>query len=72
MEQLYDYYFHYNHFTGYWNAVKRDKSNEYLNGTLKEDEVIKHKNISDLVRFLSNMKVKTTTKTAIESFYDRK
>jgi len=53
MENLYSYYLHFNPHTGYWNAVKRDKSTEYLNGTLSSEDVIKSKNIEDLIKFIS-------------------
>lgn len=53
MNNLYDYYIHYNPYTGYWNAVKRDKSVQYLNGTLSADDVLKNKNIDDLIRYLA-------------------
>ena len=42
-DQLYDYYLHFNIYTKYWNAVKRSQSNDYLNGTLAEDKILKHK-----------------------------
>ena len=56
MDKLYDYYLHFNHYTDYWNAVKRDKSINYLNGTLSEEEVLKSKDINDLIRFISRGK----------------
>lgn len=56
MKNLYDYFIHFNPFTGYWNAVKREHSHHYLNGTLKKDEIIKHKNINDIIRYLSMSK----------------
>lgn len=49
---LYDYFLHYNHLTGYWNAVNRDKSVHYMNGTLKEGEVLKNKDINVLVDYI--------------------
>ncbi len=52
-QELYSWYLHYNTYTGYWNAVNRDKASQYLNGTLGANDVIKHKNIDDLIRFLS-------------------
>jgi hypothetical protein len=32
MENLYDYYFHFNHYTGEWNAFLRSESNLYMSG----------------------------------------
>lgn len=56
MDNLYDYYFHFNNLTGYWNAVKRDKSNQYLNGTLSDEDVLKSKNIDDLIKYIVKLK----------------
>lgn len=53
MDNLYDWYFHFNHYTGYWNAVKRDKTTEYMNGTLKPDDILKSKNIKDLINYIT-------------------
>ena len=53
---LYDYYIHYNPYTGYWNGVRRDKAIDYLNGKLGGDDVVKHKNIEVLIDYLSKEK----------------
>jgi len=58
MDKLYDYFLHHNHYTGYWNAVKRDVANQYLNGTLKDGEVLKSKNVNDLIKFITLTKKK--------------
>jgi hypothetical protein len=58
MNELYSYYLHYNPFTEYWCAVKRDKSVEYLNGTLKEEDVLKNKNVNNLIKYISTTKTK--------------
>lgn len=52
-DELYDYYFHYNIYTKEWNAFKRDIANQYLNGTLTDVQVMKAKNIDDLVKYVS-------------------
>ena len=31
MDKLYGYFLHYNHFTGLWTLVPRDKTEEYFN-----------------------------------------
>lgn len=54
--ELYDYYLHYNPYTGYWNAVLRTKATEYLNGTLGANDVLKSKNIGDLIDFIHKSK----------------
>lgn len=53
---LYDYYMHYNNNTGYWNAVPRNKAVHYMNGTLRDDEILKHKSISILIEGLIKLK----------------
>lgn len=55
---LYSYYVHFNPYTGYWNAVPRDKAVEYLNGKLSGNDVMKHKDINILISYLT----KTTNK----------
>lgn len=55
-DNLYDYYLHFNIYTKEWNAVKRDRSNQYLNGTLGEGEVLKNKDINQLIKVLSTTK----------------
>lgn len=52
-DNLYDYYFHFNIYTEEWNAVKRTQANEYLNGALKDNEVLKNTNINNLIKYLS-------------------
>ena len=34
-DNLYDWLFHYNHYTNMWNAIKRDDLNKYFNGELE-------------------------------------
>ena len=52
-DALYSYLFHYNPYTGYWNAFLRDKANQYLNGTLDENDVIKAKDYNDIVKYIT-------------------
>ena len=53
MNNLYNYYIHFNPYTGYWNAVSRDKAVEYLNGKLGADDIIKQEEITILISYLS-------------------
>ncbi len=53
MENLYDYLFHFNHHTGYWNAFRRSDNDKYFNGTLQSDVVIKNKDIDKIIKQLS-------------------
>ena len=52
MEKLYDFTLHYNCFTGLWNAIPRDKYNEYWNNR-EVKGVIKSKNINTLIELIS-------------------
>lgn len=40
MENLHDYYFHYNIYTGEWNAFLRAESNLYMNGVTPNPEYV--------------------------------
>lgn len=44
MEKTYNYVFHYNHYTGLWNAIPREKYQDYFSkkhvpGVLKSSEM---------------------------------
>lgn len=56
MDNLYDYFLHYNVYTENWNAVKRNVSNQYLNGTLPVDKVIKNKDVNKLIEIIVKLK----------------
>ena len=47
MENLYDYYIHYNIYTKEWNAFLRNESSKYMNG---ETKVISDVNINNLIK----------------------
>ena len=49
-DKLYLYFIHYNHYTNTWNAVKRDKSNQYLNGDLDKEDLLIGSRIEDVLR----------------------
>lgn len=34
-DALYDWLFHYNHYTNLWTAIKRENVDKYFNGELK-------------------------------------
>jgi hypothetical protein len=53
---LQDYLFHYNIYTEYWNCFKREDKEGYFNGTLKEEDVLKHKDITTLLNGLIKLK----------------
>ena len=56
MDNLYDYFLHYNVYTENWNAVKRNVSNQYLNGTLPVGKVIKNKDVNKLIEIIVKLK----------------
>lgn len=58
MDNLYDYYLHFNIYTKEWNAFKRDVANQYLNGTLDKTQVKKSKNVNDLIKLIKYTHVK--------------
>ena len=52
MEKLYDYLLHYNSFTGLWNAIPRDKINDYWNN-IETEGVLKSKNVKTLIELIT-------------------
>ena len=53
MENLYDYFLHYNIYTEEWNAILRTGYNTYLNGG--KTEVIKDKDIKGLIEKITSL-----------------
>ena len=51
MEKLYDYVFHYNSHNKTWNAIPREKYNEYWNNNNTEG-VLKSSNIKTLMELI--------------------
>ena len=56
MERLYDYYLHYNQYTGYWTGVKRGETNDYHNGTLDPKKIFRNKDVNELIKSISIIK----------------
>jgi hypothetical protein len=52
MEELYDYVFHYNPYTGIWNAIPREDYTEYWNNS-SLSSVIKSKNLNTLIELVT-------------------
>jgi len=52
MESLYDFLFHYNSFTKQWNAIPREKINEYWNNR-KTEGVLTSSNIKTLIELIT-------------------
>ncbi len=55
-DALYDYLWHYNIYTGYWNCFLRSDNDKYFNGDLKD--CIKAKNVNDIIRHFKVMEIK--------------
>ena len=56
MENLYDYFLHYNIYTEEWNAILRNESNRYMGGV--EDVVIfSNKDINKLIEKISSLEI---------------
>lgn len=55
MSNLYDYLLHYNHHSGLWNAIPRDKTNEYWNDHNTKG-VLKSKDIKTLIELITKGK----------------
>jgi len=53
MENLYDYFLHYNIYTEEWNAILRDETNKYMN---ENDIVIfSDKDVNKLIEKISSI-----------------
>ena len=52
MEKIYDYVFHFNHFTELWSAIPRELYNRYWNNDEVEG-IIKSNNINTLINIIS-------------------
>ena len=48
MENLYDYFLHYNIYTEEWNAILRNESNQYMGG-VKDVVLFTDKDINKLI-----------------------
>ena len=59
---LYNYFIHYNCYTGYYCAFKRDSAVQYLNGVLPPNDVIKHRDCPTLIKYISQLDNDTTKK----------
>jgi hypothetical protein len=53
---LYNWLFHYNHHTKLWNAFHRDDHAAYWNGTLQENNIYQHSDITMLLKTLNTFK----------------
>lgn len=56
MENLYDYFLHYNIYTEEWNAILRTEYNLYLNNSSKI-EVISDKDINGLIEKITSLEI---------------
>lgn len=52
MENLYDYFLHYNIYTEEWNAILRDKTNKYMNENVV---VFSDKDVNKLIEKISSL-----------------
>lgn len=57
-DKLYDWVFHYNHYTNEWCAFKREHYSEYFNGN--HNNVIRNKSHNNLVDFILKSSEKKT------------
>ena len=56
IENLYDYFLHYNIYTKEWNAILRTESNKYMGGV--EDVVVfSNKDINKLIEKIGSSKI---------------
>lgn len=53
MEKLYLYLFHYNPHTELWTAFKREELTDYFEGKLKNEKLLKARDVNTLVSYLA-------------------
>jgi len=54
MENLYDYFLHYNIYTEEWNAVLRSESNKYMAG-IEQISILTDKDINRLIEKIGSL-----------------
>lgn len=59
MENLYDFYFHYNIYTKEWNAFLRSESNLYMSGVRPDPEysIFRDADINKLIEKISTLEL---------------
>jgi hypothetical protein len=57
MENLYDYFLHFNVYTNEWNAFLRSETNLYMNGTNKESVVFSNSDINKLIEKINSLQI---------------
>jgi len=56
MENLYDYFLHYNIYTEEWNAILRTESNQYMGG-VKDVVLFTDKDINKLIEKINSLEI---------------
>jgi hypothetical protein len=56
IENLYDYFLHYNIYTKEWNAILRTESNRYMGG-IEDVVVFSSKDINKLIEKIGSSKI---------------
>jgi len=56
IENLYDYFLHYNIYTKEWNAILRTESNKYMGG-IEDVVVFSSKDINKLIEKIGSSKI---------------
>jgi hypothetical protein len=56
MENLYDYFLHYNIYTEEWNAILRNETNQYMGG-VKDVVIFTDKDINKLIEKISSLEI---------------
>ena len=56
MENLYDYFLHYNIYTEEWNAILRNESNQYMGG-VKDVVLFTDKDINKLIEKINSLEI---------------
>jgi len=57
MENLYDYFLHYNIYTEEWNAILRNESSQYMNGVNRDTVIFADKDINKLIEKINSLEI---------------
>ena len=57
MENLYDYFLHYNIYTEEWNAILRNESSQYMNGVNRDTAIFADKDINKLIEKINSLEI---------------
>jgi hypothetical protein len=56
MDNLYDYFLHFNIYNETWYAIPRSETGQYMNGDVDKSSILNAKKIEDLIKKITSTK----------------